>query len=208
MAGLDVDKYYIRLVLANDAATPPIAEQLWPVDGQYFDLTFDEGNLSAPEGRLRTEETGIVHRGRGVTATVHYIHGPDGPIFEPQEISFSVRLDSVINKTALELALACGNPDYNSAWDATGVSTKGDTTVVGGTGVAVTTPAFVDASKKTVCVQILWTRDDVAIGRSYNEVYFPPDQLTIAEAEDGIIVSATGQIYGLIESIYWLAYRF
>jgi hypothetical protein len=77
-----------------------------------------------------------------------------------------------------------------------------------GLGVLTNTPAFQDAHHKCVCIQILWERDSVKIGRAYNEVFFQPDQITMAESEEGVIISVTGMIYGAIEPIYHFAYRF
>lgn len=206
-ANLDSDKYYVFLGTTDVASQAPIAEQIWPVDGQYFEVKFDELNLSCVEGRARTEETAIFHRGRGSSDT-HYITGPDSPIYEPVEISFSARIDGTYNKTALTLALVCGNPDLDTKWDATGVNTKTDTKVVNGEGSSVATPAFNDSEKKTICIQILWTRDSVSIGRSYHEVLVTPDQISLAEAEDGVILTVTGSVYGPVETIYHFAYQY
>jgi len=206
-ASLDSDKYYVRLSTANVPSTPPNAEQAYPVDGQYFALIFDEGNLSAPEGRARPEETAILHRGRAAKG-VHYIGGPDAPILEPVELTFGVRVDTVYNRNALLAALTCGNPNYDTNWDAAGTSTKGDTSLVDGDGNSFTLPGFADSEKKTVCVEILWTKDGVQYGRAYHEVYFPPDQQSLAESEEGVIVSCTGLVYGKIEEIFWFAYQY
>jgi len=207
-AELDAAKYYVRLSAASEPSQEPDCELLCPVDGQYFDLIFDEGNMTAPLGRARTEETMVHHRGRGNSTYSHYISGPDTPIVEPLDLSFSVRMDSSINRTALRLALACGNPNYSSAWDATGVSSKGTTSLTNGAASTFTTPTFEDASKKTVNVLVLWTRSSVRIGFMYHEVWFPPDQQSIAESEDGVIVSCTGLIYGRIEPVYWVANQY
>jgi len=207
-AELNSDKYYVRLSAASEPSVEPNCELIAPVDGQYFAIIFDEGNLTAPLGRARTEETMIHHRGRGNTSYSHYVSGPDTPIVDPLELSFSVRLDTTINKTALKLALECGNPDYDTAWDAAGVSTKATSALTNGAGTSFTTPAFEDSSKKTVDVQILWTRSSVQIGFAYHEVWFPPDQQNVAESEEGVIISCTGLIYGLIEPIFWFGNQY
>lgn len=207
-ANLDADKYYIELAATSVPGTPPDAEQIWPVDGQYFALCFDGGDLTAPEGRPRPEETPVFCRGRATTGTVHHISGDDTPILEPLELSFTCKLDNTINKTALVAALQCLNPNYDTNWDATGVSTKQDTTLTNGDGTTFTTPPFADSSKKAICVQIVWTRDSVSIGRAYHEVYIAPDQISIAEAEDGVVLSITAQIYGAIQTIYAFGYQY
>jgi len=206
ISDLSSSLYYVKLTIASDPSTPPVFDMLYPIDGQYFDLVFDGGDLSAPEGRGRPEEKPVLHRGR-LTSNYHYIMGTDEPITEPQEVSFTVKLDNAINKTALIEALTCGNPG-SSGWSSTGVSTKTDTSLVSGDGTAVSTPAFLDSSKKTVCVQIVWSRDGVKIGREYNEVWFDPTQLSLSESEDGVEISATGLIYGSIRTIYHHAYQY
>jgi len=167
----------------------------------YIQVLFDEGNLSAPEGRARPEETPILHRGR-IDTNWHNIMGNDMPVIEPLELSFSFRMQaSVANHAKLRNALS--NPDLANPWlvgSHTWVTTKGDYTLTGGAGTA-TDPAFADAHKKCVDVQILWTRGAVSIGRKYGAVYFPADQLSLAESEEGVIVSVTGQIYGTITVI-------
>jgi hypothetical protein len=199
--------WYVRLAPTSNPGTPPDFDQLWPVDGQYHNMVFDLGDLSAPEGRARPEETVIFHRGRG-SADTHYCAGPDAPILEPVELSFSARVGTVYTKDVLLAALTCANPNLSTAWDATGTSTKGDTTYTNGAGSEMSFPSLEDASKKTVCVQVLWTRGGVQIGRAYHEVLFLPDQLQLQEAEDSVTMSVTGRIYGKIEAINHLAYQF
>jgi hypothetical protein len=204
---LSSTKYYIKLMTTSIPSPAPSADVLWPVDGQYFKVVFSAGDLTAPEGRARPEETPVFDRGRG-SADAHYIMGPDTPIVEPLEVSFSVKLDTVINKTALMEAVQCGNPNYNTLWDATGTSTKTDTKYYNGNGVLTSFPAFEDTMKKSIAIQIIWTRGGVAIGRAYNEVYFAPDQVSLAEAEDGVTLSFTGLIYGSIDVIHHFGYAY
>lgn len=51
---------------------------------------------------------------------------------------------------------------------------------------------------RTVDVQYKLTGETNSITWKLAEVYFPPDEITIAEAEDGITMSVTGGIYGAI----------
>jgi hypothetical protein len=167
----------------------------------YVAMLFDNGDLSAPEGRARTEETVIFHRGRG-SADTHYVSGPDTPIVEPMEISYSFRVSNV-TATHDKIRAAHSNPD-GGAWSVDGdtwVTTKGDYSLINGAGAAFTDPAFEDTLKFCVNVEVLWTRDAVAVGRKYGAVWFPPDQIQIQEAEDGVTVSVTGRIYGLVTPI-------
>jgi len=204
---LSATKYYVKFMTTLVPGTPPSADILWPVDGQYLKVIFSAGDLTCPEGRARPEETVVFDRGRG-DANTHYCMGTDAPILEPLEVSFSVKLDTAINKTALMAALQCLNPAYDTAWDATGVSTKTDTKYYSGTGVLTSFPAFEDAQKKAIAIQIGWIRGGARIGRALNEVYDSPDQVSLAEAEDGVTLSITGLIYGSIDVIHWFGYAY
>jgi len=201
--------YYIRVATTTNPGTAPDFEQIFPVDGQYFSFIFDMGDLNAPEGRARPEETFVHHRGRGHSDYSHAVAGPDAPIFDPLDLSFSARVGNTYATLAMLVgALTCGNPDYATTWDATGTSTKGTSKVINGAGTAVTTPAFEDSSKKTVDIQILWTRNSVRLGMAYHEVFFSEDQLQLQESEESVLMSVTGKIYGKIEPIYYFAQQF
>lgn len=168
----------------------------------YLGLTFVQGNLTAPEGRKRPEEKIIFDRGRGDTNT-HYVLGPDDPIVEPLELSYSIRIPNVV-ATHNYIMLAHSNTYQASPWSInshTWVTTKATSTLTAGDAATFTDPAFADASKKCVNVEILWTFGGISIGRKYTGVYFSPDQLSLAESEDGLILSATGLIYGTVSSI-------
>lgn len=206
-AELDADQYYVRLSVETDPSQAPDAELIFPCDGQYVDLKFEAGDLSAPEGHARPEETAVMHRGRHSTDT-HHVLGADTPILEPVDLSFSFRIQNVVaNYEAIIAALACGDANI-ATWDDTGVSTFGTTSLVSGAGVAVATPTMAETAKKAVSVLVLWTRDGVNVGRAYHEVYFGHDQISVAEAEDGVTVSVTGKVYGAIRAIHHLAQQF
>lgn len=207
ITGLGTSLYYVRIKVATDPSAALDFDQLWPVDGQYFQVIFDEMNLTAPEGRARPEETARFHRGRHSSYS-HYTSGSDAPILEPLEISFSARGDNTITPDMLVEALTCGNPNYDTNWDATGTSTKTDTTLISGTGSSVTTAAFDDSEKKAVCVQIIWDKGSVQIGRAFHECWFDESQITVTESEEGVVFSFTGLIYGPIQRIHHFAYRY
>jgi hypothetical protein len=206
-AGLDSDKYYVRLSTTDVPSQAPDAEQIWPIDGQYLDLIFDGMDLQAPGGRPRPEQTLVHHRGR-LSSYSHYLSSSDAKLVEPLDFSCSVRLDTVVNRLALMQALTCGNPNLSTAWDATGVSTKTDSMLLDRAGTLVHTPAFDDTTIKAVCVQILWTKGGVSYGKMFNEVWFPESEQQFQEAEDAVTVSLAGLIYGSIEDIYWFAYPY
>jgi len=64
----------------------------------------------------------------------------------------------------------------------------------------VSLPAFADTSKNSWRVEVLWdgTND---YGQRFEEVYFPPDQQTITEAEDGLTLSVNALVYGAVSRI-------
>jgi len=92
-------------------------------------------------------------------------------------------------------------------WNATGTTSKA-TTKNDGTNY---NPAFADATKKTVNVQILHdsgVSGTNPIGSAYYEVYFPNEQQTIGEGEDQIPITLNGACYGLIEDIHGFGVRY
>lgn len=202
-ANLDDDKYYIKLMTTDSPSTDPDADVLCPVDGQFFDISFSDMDFTGPFGRARPVEVYVPDRGNH-NAKAHYINTSDEPLYAVIPITFACKLDDVFNKDDLKIALNCGDPD-SANWTATGVSTKGDTQNDG----SVDNPAFADANKKTVNVQILWDNDvGFPIGDAYYEVFFPPDEQSITEAEDGTTLSCAGGAYGIIEHIHGLANRY
>jgi len=194
-ANLDANKYYVELATTTASTTDPDADVLCPVDGQYFEIAFAAMDFTGPLGRPKTEEILVLNRGRS-DANAHYIQSADGRIYEPQEISFSCLLDDVVNKVAIMVALACGDPD-SARWTATGVTSKGTTK---NDGVNLN-PAFKDATKKTVNVQMLFQGASRNQGWAYYEVFFPEENQKVTEAEDGVPLSCAGGAYGIIERI-------
>jgi len=201
-AALDATTYYILVQTTKDASTNPDADILCPVDAQYWDMKFSKMDFSGPIARPLTEEILVLNRGV-MDANAHYIEGADGVVFEPIEISFSCLLDDVANAAYIFLALACGNPNTGT-WTATGTTSKG-TTKNDGTNA---NPAFKDATKKTVNVQMMFVGATYNFGRAYYETYFPVDGQSIVEGEDGVTLSGKGFVYGVIEKIHGLAVRY
>lgn len=199
---LDANKYYVELATTTSPTTDPDADVLCPVDGQYFEIAFAAMDFSGPLGRPKTEEILVLNRGCS-DANAHYIEGADGRIYEPQEISFSCLLDDVVNKDDIMVALACGDPD-SARWTATGVTSKG-TTKNDGTNF---NPAFKDATKKTVNVQMLFEGVSKNQGLAYYEVFFPEENQKITEAEDGVPLACAGGVYGVIERINGFGNRY
>jgi len=205
-ANLDADKYYIALQTTTSPSTDPDADVLCPVDGQYFEISFAAMDFSGPLGRGKSEEVLVLDRGN-MSSKAHYIEGVDGKIYESLPVAFSALLDDVYNRERLQDALVCGNADDSGRWIAAGTTSKA-LTKNDGTNL---NPAFADATKKTV--NIHWIMESARTagldqGMAYYETYFPPSEITISEAEDGITLSAAGGCFGLIERIHHLCNRY
>jgi len=200
-ANLDSDKYYISLKSSTSPSTDPDADVLAPVDSQYFEVKFISMDFDGPIGRPTQNETLVLNRAR-MDAAAHYIKGPDDVIYTPLPISFTCLIDDTYNHDNVFLALECGNVNYGT-WNATGTSTKGDTQNDGSND----NPAFTDANKKTVNVQVLWTGDS-PLGFAYYECYFPGPDSTITEANEGNTLAARAGVYGVIERIYGFGNRY
>jgi hypothetical protein len=204
-AALDADKYYVKLMTTTSPTTDPDADVLCPCDGQFFEVAFAGMDFSGPFGRALQDEILVLNRMK-MDSKAHYRKGADDKIYEALPLSFSCLIDDTHNKDDLKISLACGDPD-STRWTATGVSSKGDTKNDG----INFNPAFVDTSKKTVNVQILWDTQRtgaIPVGLAYYEVYFPPVEQSITEADEGNAVSCNGGIFGVIEDIHGFGNRY
>lgn len=201
---LDSDKYYIELSTENVPGTAPDADILAPGSGYYFDVSFSMMDFNGPIGRGMTEEMLILDRGT-MDSKGHYIEGDDSPVYEPLDISWSCTLDDTYNKEDIEAALTCGNPG-TTEWGSTGTTTKGDSKNDG----TNYNPTFDDSSKKTVDIQIKFENSSGSYiqGFAYYETYFPQEGVQISESADGVTLSATGAVYGVVERIGGLGKRY
>jgi len=202
-ASLSALHYYIELApAAYPSDATPSADILAPIDGQYLVVKFSNMDYNAPIGRPKTEELIVMDRNK-TSSDMHYIEGGDDVIYEPLPVTFSFMLDDAANKTYIFTALECGNPNTGQ-WTATGVTSKG-TTKNDGTNL---NPAFKDATKKAVNIQVLFTGGTYAEGWSLYEVFFPLQEQAISESDEGISVNCSGAIYGLIERIHAFGVRY
>lgn len=199
-ANLDDNKYYVKLMTTSSGTTDPDADILCPVDAQFFEVAFSNMDFNGPIGRKRQEEILILNRSRA-DANMHFIKGPDSPLYEPLPISLSCALDDTLNKNDIQIAMACGNPD-STYWTATGTTAKGTTQNDGSNN----NPAFADSNKKAVNIQILF--GTMGIGWAYYETYFPEDQITITEGENEVNLTANGGVFGIIEMIHGFGVRY
>jgi hypothetical protein len=152
----------------------------------YLELKFDEGDFSGPMGTPSSEEQLVLHRGT-IDANMHYIAGPDDKKAGPVNITFScLAEDSAITQNLLNWLLVGVVNAHTLA------TTKGDTQRGG-----VTMPAFADSGKKCYNVEILWDGATDLVWK-YNEVWFDPAEQKVAESDESVKLSFSGQVYGSI----------
>lgn len=159
----------------------------------YLTLIFDSGDFSGPIGAPMTEEILVLNRGN-MDANAHYIEGSDEALMAPFDISFSAFIeDTTITTDLLDWLKAMTDALATTVSGQTLVSTESDTQRDG----AVNNPAFKDANK-SLCNIEYFLDGAVDIVWHYNEVWFPPEQQSISEGDDGVTVSLTGQCYGTV----------
>jgi len=158
----------------------------------YLQVLFTNADLTFPLNRPRCAEILNLDRGN-VDTNMSYVEGPDDPIMEPLPVSFSGRIDDQTYTGKLIGMLSgvtkdtTGSPFYTMK-----ASSKLRIQQTG-----VTTVAFADASKLCYNLEIKYDGTTDA-GWCLKEVYFPPEQQTIAEREDSIILNMNGLIYGAV----------
>ena len=57
----------------------------------YLEIDFDAGDFSGPMGAPKLEEILVLNRGN-TDSDMHYINGPDDPLMEPVQISFTAQV--------------------------------------------------------------------------------------------------------------------
>jgi hypothetical protein len=159
----------------------------------YLQVLFTQANLSFPLKRGKPEELLNMDRGN-MDSNASYSQGSDEPIMNPLPVKFSGKIDDTTYSHKLVRILG-GVTKLSASTEAITVqSTKGDSTVnIGGT--AFSTPAFADTSKICYNLEVKYegTTDFIY---QLKEVYFPPDQQTITESENGLVLEANGLWYG------------
>jgi len=165
----------------------------------YLEVLFTGMDFSGPIARPYPEETLIMNRNKFDTGA-HYIEGSDAPRYEPIPITFSCRKAGTTDTIALHNWLSGSTSIPNAAGGTSTIySRKGLTTIDGNT-----LPSFAGSGKNAYRVEIIWAgkgTSGVSYGLRYDEVYFPPDQQTIAEAENEVVLSCNGQVYGGVTRI-------
>jgi len=202
-ANLDSNKYYVVPMVTSAASTDPDADILAPIVAQYFEVVFASMDFTGPMGRPKVDEQLILNRGV-IDAYAHYINGVESKAHDPLAISFGCSIDDTANTDAVQAALECGNPGSTN-WTSTGVTIKGRTKNDG----VVFNPTFADATKKAVAIQMLFENvDSNTEGWAYYECFYPPDEQSVSEAEDGVTLATNGGCYGVIERIKHFGVRY
>ena len=161
----------------------------------YVEFAFDAGDLSGPIGRPRPEEILKLDKGKA-TSNAHYIKGPDDKIFEPLPFSFTGLMVGGLSKSQYlrQCIEAMSDGAATTVNGQTLVTTKGDSTVGG-----ISTPAFADASKIALNLELILDNDADDWGIQYKEIYIPADQCKITVGENDVALAVSGLIYGSID---------
>ena len=174
----------------------------------YYPIIYEGMDAAAAGGRPRPDEIPVLDRGN-LNAYAHHIQGPDVPIIQPQSLTFSCMIDNTYNRTNLVHALC--NVENISPWTINGTTVSnvnGTTTVFNGAGSSVSTPVPYDVMQERIHVEVLFLGDPNLsplntddYGHKFNEVWFQPGGIRIAEAGDSYKFNLTGSIYGPISQI-------
>ncbi len=170
----------------------------------YFTVAFEQGDLTFGGGRPRPDEIPVMDRGV-YTSFAHMLQGPDTPIIQATQVTFTAQIESLVNRDNLFNALC--NPQRLSPWTVNGVtwSNVNATTILrNGFGSFVSTVAPYDPLQDRVNLLTLWRTDATATsdtGFALREVYFRPDNIRIVEALDSLKMAVTGLHYGPISQI-------
>lgn len=170
----------------------------------YFKVIFEQMDLTFPAGRPRPDDLPVLDRGL-LTSYGHFLQGPDTPLMNPVQVTFSCQIESTINRTELRRALS--NLENESPWtvgSTTWTDVNGTSIQYNGFGSAISTPPPYDPLQKRVNLETLWKVDETAtsdIGFRLNEVYFRPDEVRIAEAADALRFQVTGRMFGPVSQI-------
>ena len=173
----------------------------------YFQVAFAGMDFQTVLGRPRPDEIPVMDRGI-LNGYAHHIQGPDVPIIQPQQLTWTCMIDNTINRRNLRRCLS--NPDRESPWQVGGVTwsnVNGTTMQINGAGSLVSTPMPYDTQHDRVNISVLWKGDPLDatetdnMGFNLNEVWFQPGQTRIVEAPDSVKLNVTGWIYGAISAM-------
>lgn len=173
----------------------------------YYPIIFEGLDMSATLARPRPDELPVMDRGN-YNAYTHHLQGPDTPIIQPVQLTFSCMIDNTFGRNNLYLAFC--NAGRVSPWAIGGVNlsnVNGTTMLLNGAGSLVSTALPYDTQQDRVTIECLFRGDpnppthDDDYGFRFNETWFQPGALRLTEAADSLKVNVTGGIYGPISQI-------
>jgi hypothetical protein len=156
----------------------------------YLQVLFTQANLSFSLNRGKPEEVLEMDRGN-MNSNASYRMGSDEPMMNPLPVKFSGKIDDTAYTHAL-IQLLSGSTHVGSAGE---ITTAKATSSLRVSGASVATKAFSDTSKKAYNLQVAYD-GSVDFVYELKEVYFPPDQQTITESENGVTWEGNGLWYG------------
>lgn len=167
----------------------------------FLKIVFYGMDLSAPENRPRPDPE-IIRLANSI-----FIYKPIDlePILSPLPISFSLRYE-VTNRLKFRQALGLNLQSAAGVYTVganTWVTTYRTTNVLDAAGATITRPTSLADVMKVCCnMEALWTNPDgTTMGRRWAECYFPPQNNTLNEQQEGIGLRASGLCYGAISTI-------
>lgn len=172
--------------------------------GTPYEITIPFANMdfSGPAARPRPVDPVVVTAGG-------YVHAPssdsyEATYYEPLPLSFSCLIDDTTNRQKLRDALC--NPDLDDPWlvgTDNWKTTKGRGSVILPDNTFVGTRSLHDSRKVTVELQLVWDSPNATskFGMAYDELYCPPQNLSIHESPDSVELQVQALVYGNINSI-------
>jgi len=157
---------------------------------RYLAILFTNADLNFPIARGKSEEILVMDRGN-MNTDASYRQGSDDGIMNPLPVKFSGLINDAAYTHSL-VQLLSGSTTVGTATLCYSTKAKSSLTI---SGASVVTKAFADTSKMCWNLQVVY---DGSLDFVYDlkEVYFPPDQQTITESEDGVTLDANGLWYG------------
>ena len=169
----------------------------------YLEVLFTDANLSGPVSRQKTEEVLYANRSNAKSDKLGYNEGSTMARLEPLPLTFTCRTADTDHSDALTKWLSGvttvrAHVLYSRKGSGLTSMTKIPQLNIGTAGL----PSFKDGAKQAYMVEVLWSGSGVSnLGIRWDEVYFPPSEQTVGEAEDGISLNLNGQVYGGITYI-------
>lgn len=159
----------------------------------YLELDFDVGDFSAPMGVPKTEEILILDRNQA-TSDMHYIEGGDDVVMAPVPLTFSAFIVDKTQSIYLIDWIEVMNGGLSATINSNTIVTTAQDTQRDGSN---NNPAFADSGKLLCNAEYKLDGGTDRVWH-YNEIWLPASEQMISEAEDGVTIALTGQIYGTI----------